>query len=236
MDFKLHGSHRATYDAIFDLSVRRHVAWQDVRLMLCAMAGVSQQQYGALVRVTRNGHSHVLHCSIANPTMDASGLMGLRRFLQESRWPCPPPVARQGPHLMVVLHHAVARIYRLDLHESLPAALMPYDRAGFGRHLHHVEADAGSGRRAAEQAGFHAAVAATLREAERIVLFGSGPGARGAVARLFAALRRDHHDLADRVLGWIVVDEGHLTETQLLADARAYYAGCQQTQESSYPC
>jgi hypothetical protein len=56
------------------------------------------------------------------------------------------------------------------------------------------------------------------------------------VAQLFDALRRSNHDLSDRVTGWIVVDEGHLTESQLLANSRAYYASCQHTQEASYPC
>ena len=50
------------------------------------------------------------------------------------------------------------------------------------------------------------------------------------------ALRRSHHDLSDRVTGWIVVDEGHLTESQLLADSQAYYASCQHTQKASYSC
>ena len=37
MDVKLHGSHRATYDSIFDRPDRRDVALQDVRSMLGAM-------------------------------------------------------------------------------------------------------------------------------------------------------------------------------------------------------
>ena len=235
MDVKLHGSHQETYDAIFDHPDRRDIAWQDVRSMLGAMPGIAQQQFGASVRLTRNGWSHVLRGSAANPNVDARGLADLRRFLQESRWPCPPAVAREGPHLLVVCHHHVARIYRFALRESLPAQLIPYDRTGFGRHLHHAEVN-GSGRRTPDQDDFHQAIAATLRGAERILLFGSGPGASGAVAQLFDALRRSHQDLSDRVTGWIVVDEGHLTESQLLADSRQYYARCQHTHESSYPC
>ena len=56
------------------------------------------------------------------------------------------------------------------------------------------------------------------------------------MAQLFDALRRSQQDLSDRGTGWIVVDEGHLTESQLLADSRQYYARCQHTHESSYPC
>ena len=59
MDVKLHGSHQATYDSIFDRPDRRDVALQDVRAMLGAMPGISQQQFGASVRLKRNGLSHV---------------------------------------------------------------------------------------------------------------------------------------------------------------------------------
>lgn len=235
MDVKLLGPHKATYDAIFDRPDRRDVAWQDVLLMLGAMPGISQQQFGVSVRLTRNGWSHLLHGSAANAILDTRGLADLRRFLRESRWPCPPMASREGPHLLVVVHHHVARIYRLALRESLPAQLIPYDRAGFGRHLHHAEVN-GSGRRTPDQDGFNEAIAATLHGAERILLFGSGHGASGAVAQLFDALRRSHHDLSDRVTGWIVVDEGHLTESQLLADSRQYYVNCQHAQEASYSC
>jgi hypothetical protein len=235
MDVQLDRPHQQTYDAIFDHPDRRDVAWQDVRSMLGGMPGISQQQFGAIVRLTRNGWSHVLHESPVHPIVDARGLGDLRRFLQESRWPRPQEMVREGPHLLVVVHHRVARIYRIALRESLPEQLIPYDRTGFGRHLHHAELN-GSGRRTPDQDDFHQAVAATLQGAERILLFGSGPGASGAVAQLFDALRRSHQDLSDRVTGWIVVDEGHLTESRLLADSRAYYASCQHTQEASYPC
>jgi hypothetical protein len=42
--------------------------------------------------------------------------------------------------------------------------------------------------------------------------------------RLLAELRRHHADLARRVVGSIVVDETHLTEDQLLAASREFYA------------
>jgi hypothetical protein len=55
------------------------------------------------------------------------------------------------------------------------------------------------------------------------------------MGQLLAALRRNHPDLADRVVGSIVVDEHHLTEDQLLATAREFYAD-RITDESRTPC
>jgi hypothetical protein len=122
-----------------------------------------------------------------------------------------------------VIDHRVARIYKSQLHGSVPERLIPYDRSGFGRHLHHVEAN-GSGQRKPERRSFYEAVARTLRSAEEILVFGSGTGASSGMGQLLAALRRNHPDLADRVVGSIVVDEHHLTEDQLLATAREFYA------------
>jgi hypothetical protein len=42
--------------------------------------------------------------------------------------------------------------------------------------------------------------------------------------QLLAALKRDHPDLARRVVGSLVVDEAHMTEDQLLSKAREFYA------------
>src|SRR4051794_28715065 len=42
--------------------------------------------------------------------------------------------------------------------------------------------------------------------------------------QLLAELRRHHRDLADRVVGSVVVDAKHLMEDQLLAAARDFYA------------
>jgi len=144
------------------------------------------------------------------------------------------PPAPEGTHLLVVIDHRLARVYKSQLHGAVPERLIPYDRSGFGRHLHHVEAN-GSGQRKPERRSFYEAVARTLRSADEILVFGSGTGASSGMGQLLAALRRNHPDLADRVVGSIVVDEHHLTEDQLLAAARAFYAH-RITNESSTPC
>ena len=41
--------------------------------------------------------------------------------------------------------------------------------------------------------------------------------------QLLAELKHNHIDLAERVVGSVVVDEQHLTENQLLAKAREFY-------------
>ena len=42
--------------------------------------------------------------------------------------------------------------------------------------------------------------------------------------QLFSELKKQHKELAKRVVGLVVVDEQHLSEDQLLAKAREVYA------------
>ena len=41
---------------------------------------------------------------------------------------------------------------------------------------------------------------------------------------LLADLKAHHHDVAEKIIGSVVVDAHHTTENQLLAKAREFYA------------
>lgn len=128
-----------------------------------------------------------------------------------------------GSHLLVVIDHREARIYSAELHGTVPQRITPYDPHGFGRYLHHVE-EVSFGERKPERVSFYEAVAQTLRSAEKILLFGCGTGASSAMEQLRAELKRRHSQIAERIVGHMVVDEQHLSENQLLAKARDFYA------------
>jgi hypothetical protein len=49
-------------------------------------------------------------------------------------------------------------------------------------------------------------------------------GLSRGIGRALADLKEHHPDLAQRVVGTIVVNEQHMTEDQLLAQARSFYA------------
>jgi hypothetical protein len=221
MDLKMLGSHRSTYDAVFQHPVARNLAWRDVRSMLGSLAEVEEGGGGAL-KFTRNGHSLVVHPPRRKDFDDVQALMDIRHFLERSGAASQEAVA-DGVHLLVVIDHREARVYRAELHGSVPQRVVPYDPSGFGRHLHYVQDDS-SGQRKPERKSFYESVAKTLRGAEQVLVFGSGTGASSAMDQLFAALKHDHPDLARRVIGSIVVDAQHLTEDQLLARARDFYA------------
>jgi hypothetical protein len=128
-----------------------------------------------------------------------------------------------APHLLVVIDHQEARVYRTEVRGAVPQHLVPYDPHGHGRHLHSAH-EWTDGKRQPERKSYYEAVARTLRGAEQVLLFGSGTGRSSAMEQLLADLKDHHPDVAETVIGSVVVDAHHTTEDQLLAKAREFYA------------
>jgi hypothetical protein len=128
-----------------------------------------------------------------------------------------------APHLLVVIDHHEARVYRTEVSGAGPERITPYDPHGYGRHLHSAH-EWTDGKSQPERKSFYDAVAKTLRGAGQVLLFGSGTGKSSAMEHLLADLKAHHPDVAETVIGSVVVDAHHTTEDQLLAQARAFYA------------
>ena len=184
-------------------------------------AQATDQANGNL-KVERNGQTLTLHRSRGKDLADKQEIMTVRRFLERSESPLPKPQPA-GTHLLVVIDHREARIYSAEIRGSVPQRIQPYDPFGFGRDLHYNQDDS-NGQRKPEQKSFYEAVAKTLRGATQILIFGTATGASSAMEALIADLKKNHHDIADRIVGDFPVDEHHLTEDQLLAKARSTFA------------
>ena len=63
-------------------------------------------------------------------------------------------------HLLVVIDHHEARVYRTEVHGAVPERIAPYDPHGYGRHLHSAH-EWTDGKRQPERKGFYEAVAKT---------------------------------------------------------------------------
>jgi hypothetical protein len=213
--------HQITYDAIFRHPVARNLHWRDIRSMLAEIGEVIDQNNGDFK--TRCGGKTVTFHPAGDKTIgDVDVLMSIRHFLTEADMDNSQAV-QTGAHLLVVIDHREARIYTTELHGTAPERITPYDPHGFGRALHYNQDDA-NGQRKPELKSFYEAVAKTLRGAEKILVFGAGTGASSAMQQLLFDLQHNHHDIAERVVGSITVDEHHLTEDQLLAKARDFYS------------
>jgi hypothetical protein len=221
MEMQMSKSHQHTYNAVFQHPIARNLQWLDVRSMLNALTDVTEEHNGNL-KFTRNGKVLTLHPPQHKDVSDIQELMHIRHFLEQSNAPTEAIVA-EGVHLLVVIDHREARIYKAELHGSMPERIVPYDPDGSRRHLHNVDNDS-NGQRQPEIRAFYEAIAQTLKSAEKILIFGSSTGSSSAMDYLLAELKEHHPDLAQRVVGTIVVNEQHMTEDQLLAQARSFYA------------
>jgi hypothetical protein len=218
----LNGHHQQTYDAIFRHPAAHNLEWHDVRSLLAALADVAEGHNGSL-QVSRNGQTIVLHAPKHKDVASVDDLMAIRHFLERSGGSASPPTVASGVHLVVFIDHQEAKIYRTELHGAVPQKLVPYDPHGYGRHLRSENPET-DGRREPERKSYYEAVAATLRGADQILLFGSGTGESSAMEHLMAELKHNHRDVAEHIVGSIRVDEHHLTEGQMLAQARNFFA------------
>ncbi|MDB5356918.1 MAG: hypothetical protein JWN24_3371 [Phycisphaerales bacterium] len=215
------GAHRGTYDAVFQHPIARNLQWHDVRSMLTALANVTEESGGGL-KFTRNGHTLTVQPPRRKDFSDVQELMRIRQFLQQSGEPPRKPAA-EGLHLLVVLDHREARVFRAELHGSVPQRITPHEPHGPSRHLHNVGNDS-NGQRTPEPKAFYDAIARTLERAQSILILGSSTGSSSAMDHLAAELKQHHPEIARRIAGTVVVNEQHMSEDQLLAEARAFYA------------
>jgi hypothetical protein len=193
-----------------------------VRSLLDVLGDIVEGHNGGL-RLTRNGHVVTLHAPKHKDIPTVEDVLAIRHFLEQSAERAVAPLTAPGTHLLVVLDHHEARVYRTEGHGAVPDHLEPYDPHGYGRHLHSAH-EWTDGKRQPERKSYYEAIAKTLRGAERILLFGSGTGRSSAMEQLLADLREHHRDVAEKIVGAVVVDAHHTTESQLLAKARAFYA------------
>ena len=133
-----------------------------------------------------------------------------------------PDKREAPPHLLVVIDHQEARVYRTEVRGAVPERIVPYDPHGYGRHQHSAH-EWTDGKSQPERKSFYEAIGKTLRGAEQVLLFGSGTGKSSAMEQLLADLKDHHPDVAEKVIGSVLVDAHHTTESQLLAKARDFY-------------
>jgi hypothetical protein len=109
------------------------------------------------------------------------------------------------------------------LHGAVPQRITPLDPNGFGQQVHYVQDDF-NGQRKPEVKSFCEEVVKMLQGADSIPIFDTGTGASSATEHLVGEFRRHHADLGRLIVGEVVLDQQHLSEDQLLAAARAFYA------------
>ena len=216
---QLSGRNQHTYESIFHHPVAHNLEWHDVISLLNEIASVAEERNGVF-QVTSNGQMLSLQAP-KHKDAPIEMVLEIRDFLERSE---ASRLAKVVPCalLLVVIDHHEAKVFRAELHGIVPQQIMPYDPHGYLRHLvsknEHTE-----GKRSPEQKSFYEAIAATLRGADKILIFGHGTGESNAMEQLVAELKRNHADVADHIVGSFLVDWRHLSEDQLLAKARQFF-------------
>jgi hypothetical protein len=213
-------AHRHTYQALFAHPISRNLAWRDVHSLVLAITGVAAQPDGRIV-ATRFGHSITLHPDRSTPMSSTQEIIAVRHFLQDK--PLEAAASVELGRLLVVVDHRHASIYTTTNSGSVPVVVIPEDTGGNSRHLHNVD-NLANGQRKPEVKRFYQAIIKQLESAHSILIFGSSTGQASAMVHLMADLKANHPRISARVIGHEVLDQQHLTEDQLLAAAREFYA------------
>jgi hypothetical protein len=217
----LTGTHLRTYNTIFQHPVSHNLAWHDVHSLLRHLGKLDEEPNGNL-KATRNGESLVLPIPLTKDVADTEELMALRHFLERSE-AVPAGLAEREAHWLLVIDHHEARLFRSEMHGTVPQQLLPHAPDEYFRHEQNSQ-NLSRGKEKPDPNTFFEPVAKALQSATQLLIFGTGTGKSSEMAQFVMWLNRHHPDLAHRIIGTVVVDEHHLTVSQLLAKAREFYA------------
>ena len=215
------GGHLRTFEAIFRHPAAHNLAWRDVHSLLLYLCQVVEEPNGNLV-ATRNGQSLVLPAPRMKHVAEIAELMELRHFILRSE----TPLAESDPadtHWLLVIDHHEARIFRSEMRGALPQRILPHEPVDYFRHAHNSK-EFSRGQEGPDPDSFFEPVSKALKGVGKILVFGTGRGASSEMEKFIAWLKHHRPDLAGRIIGSQVVDENCLTEPQLLAKAREFYA------------
>jgi len=217
----LTGAHLRTYNAIFQHPVSHNLGWRDVHTLLRQLGQVAEEPNGNL-KVTRNGQTLVLPAPRSKDVAEADEVLALRRFLERSKT-TDTDTAETETHWLLVIDHHEARIFRTEIRGTVPQQILPHEPDDFFRHAQN-SMNLSKGKEKPDPNSFFEPVAQALQAPGQILVFGTGTGTSSEMDQFIAWLKIHHPAQAQRITGALVVDEHHLTEKQLLAKAREFYA------------
>jgi hypothetical protein len=216
----LNGSHLRTFEKIFAHPASHNLAWRDVFAMFTHLGAIVEEDKNQL-RITLHGHSLNLSEPRTKEVASVDELLKLRHLLQSSEAsPSIPPQAVD--HFLVVIDHQRARLFSAEMNGTVPHVIHPYAPEEYFRQAHD-DRDYFSGKVKPAPGSYFEPVAKALKNARKILLFGTGTGTSSEMELFTGWLKKHHPDLAARITGTLTIDEQHLTEAQLLAKAREFY-------------
>jgi hypothetical protein len=181
--------------------------------------GDVEEEHNGNLKITMDGHAFVFQPASESDAVTPEEIRRIRNLLRSS-----PALEASDPgaHLLLVMDHSEARIYRTEMRGSVPELVTPYNPEGRLILVHN--SSAASGSELANTDAYFRDIARSIRRAERILIFGSGTGSSAAMSNFAAWLGKHHVKIFDRIIATVTIDLAHMTEPQLLAKAREIYA------------
>jgi hypothetical protein len=223
----LTGSHLRTYNTIFQHPISHNLEWRSIRALLMQLGQIVEEPNGHL-KATRNGQTFILHQPHTKDAAAAQDVMALRHFLEQSET-TPPETNAKAAHWLLVIDHHEARVFRSELHGADPGLILPHDAKEHFRYARDSE-EVSRGKEKPDPNSFFEPVARALQGAGQILIFGTGTGASSEMEQFVTWVKTHHPNTAARIVGSLAVNEQHLTEDQLLAKARDFYANAALSQ------
>jgi hypothetical protein len=215
----LTGALLRTYNTILQEQDSHNVGWQEIHALLQQLAQVSDETNGDL-KVTRHGQIMVLHAPRKKNAFEPNEILALRHFLERSEMPAPETNGRD-PHMLLVIDHHEARLFRSEVNGGIPHQILPHTPNDFFWHAQNPE-NSSKGNETRTVNDFFKHVAEALQAAGQILIFGTDTSKE--IDRFIAWLNLHCPEIAGRIIGSLVVEVDLLDEGRLLEKAQEFYA------------
>ncbi len=212
---QLTGAHRHTYQQIFQQPNSTDVRRTAVRSLLEELGQVEDAGDDNL-KLTRNGHVLVLLSLEEKDTEPTGELIALRHFLKRSENPLHDFNGREA-HLLLVIGHGDARLFRADIYGGFPEQIFPLEPQV------DLTISVSASAKVADPGILFDLIAKALGTPGKILIFGESSATQVAMDRFIAWLKREHPDLAERIIGSMVLDHDQVSSGLLLAKAREFF-------------
>jgi len=227
--------HRRTLEALFSHPLQHGVRSAKVEALFRALgAEVTPLDDRRLRLRMPNGAETWIRsgCAVRQPDLDAESLMRVRRFLEEAGVnPAHPepdadaasPRGDQSHRLVLHLNHHHTDVFRLEGEQVEHAVLRPHGIWGTEQNLTHRHDRDQAGQRAPLDADYLARITAAMADADAVLLLGHGTGESDMRQVLLHHLQTHRRDLLERIVGIETLDDGGLSDAELVAIAREHF-------------
>ena len=182
--------------------------------------GQVEDEHNGNVKITMAGRDVVFDSPTDSDLTSPEQLTKIRHLLKGPNY---HTEGTAGLHMLLAITHKEAKVYSTELKGSVPETITPHNGLGHSSHVHSKHDYSDHIEKPNHNAYFEA-ITTSLKDAEKLLIFGDGEGSSSTMDLYVAWLSHHHQPLAGRILAAVKVDQSHLSEGQLLARAREIYA------------